>query len=93
MKMLRTHKDAATGIPVWSLYAGQNRRPNDEMLRDIDVLVFDIQDVGARFYTYTVHDVERDAGSRQAQYRIRCSGSSQSDQTAYKWKGRFWTRR
>jgi len=45
--------DPATGIPIWSLYSGQTRRPTDEMLRDIDVLVFDIQDVGARFYTYT----------------------------------------
>ena len=45
-------KDPATGLPVWSLYSGQNRRPSDEMLQDIDVLVFDIQDVGARFYTY-----------------------------------------
>ncbi|MEN6533669.1 MAG: serine hydrolase, partial [Bryobacteraceae bacterium] len=45
-------KDPATGIPVWSLYEGENRRPTPEMLRDIDVLVFDIQDVGARFYTY-----------------------------------------
>jgi uncharacterized protein YbbC (DUF1343 family)/CubicO group peptidase (beta-lactamase class C family) len=44
--------DPQTGIRVWSLYAGENRRPTDEMLRDIDVLVFDIQDVGARFYTY-----------------------------------------
>jgi uncharacterized protein YbbC (DUF1343 family) len=46
-------KDAATGLPVWSLYSGQNRRPSEEMLRDIDTMVFDIQDVGTRFYTYT----------------------------------------
>jgi uncharacterized protein YbbC (DUF1343 family)/CubicO group peptidase (beta-lactamase class C family) len=45
-------KDPASGIPVWSLYSGQNRRPTDAMLRGIDVLVFDIQDIGARFYTY-----------------------------------------
>ena len=45
-------KDAATGIPIFSLYSGQNRRPNEEMLRGIDTLVYDIQDVGARFYTY-----------------------------------------
>jgi len=45
-------KDPATGIPVWSLYEGPNRRPTAEMLRDVDVLVFDIQDIGARFYTY-----------------------------------------
>lgn len=36
---------------VHSLY-GKNRRPNDEMLKDVDVLCYDMQDVGARFYTY-----------------------------------------
>jgi uncharacterized protein YbbC (DUF1343 family) len=45
-------KDAETGIPIWSLYSGQTRRPTDSMLRDVDVLVYDIQDAGARFYTY-----------------------------------------
>jgi uncharacterized protein YbbC (DUF1343 family) len=45
-------KDEATGLTIWSLYDGPNRRPNEEMLRDIDTLVFDIQDIGARFYTY-----------------------------------------
>ncbi len=43
--------DAATGLPIFSLY-GKTRRPTDEMLKDLDVLVFDIQDAGARFYTY-----------------------------------------
>jgi uncharacterized protein YbbC (DUF1343 family) len=46
-------KDEATGIPVWSLYTAKGLRPTDEMMRDVDVLVFDIQDVGARFYTYS----------------------------------------
>jgi uncharacterized protein YbbC (DUF1343 family) len=45
-------KDEASGLPVWSLYQGKDRRPSDAMLREVDVLVFDIQDVGARFYTY-----------------------------------------
>lgn len=45
-------KDPATGIPVYSLYMGQNRRPSATMLAGVDVLVFDIQDVGVRFYTY-----------------------------------------
>jgi uncharacterized protein YbbC (DUF1343 family) len=44
-------RDAATGLPVWSLY-GDTRRPKPEMLAGIDTLVFDIQDVGARYYTY-----------------------------------------
>jgi uncharacterized protein YbbC (DUF1343 family) len=44
--------DPAYGLPVYSLY-GRTRKPTEQMLRDVDVLVFDIQDVGARFYTYT----------------------------------------
>ena len=44
-------KDTKTGVPIYSLY-GQTRKPTAEMLEDVDVLVFDIQDVGSRFYTY-----------------------------------------
>ncbi len=43
--------DAKTGVPIYSLY-GAAKAPTAAMLRNIDVLVFDIQDVGARFYTY-----------------------------------------
>jgi uncharacterized protein YbbC (DUF1343 family) len=43
--------DEKTGIPVVSLY-GNKRRPSDDDLKNIDILIFDIQDVGARFYTY-----------------------------------------
>jgi uncharacterized protein YbbC (DUF1343 family) len=43
--------DSATGVPVYSLY-GATRAPTRAMLRDVDVLVYDIQDVGARVYTY-----------------------------------------
>ncbi len=43
--------DQRTGLPVHSLY-GPTLRPNDEMLEGIEVLLFDIQDVGARYYTY-----------------------------------------
>ncbi len=43
--------DPKTGIPVISLY-GKTRKPTPEMLENIDVLIFDIQDIGARFYTY-----------------------------------------
>ncbi|MEW5719270.1 MAG: DUF1343 domain-containing protein [Chloroflexota bacterium] len=45
-------RDARTGLPVHSLY-GNIRQPTREMLADIDVLLFDLQDVGVRFYTYT----------------------------------------
>nr|WP_253695161.1 DUF1343 domain-containing protein [Treponema sp. OMZ 791] len=43
--------DKKTGLTVYSLY-GKTKRPTKEMLKEIDVLCFDIQDVGARFYTY-----------------------------------------
>jgi uncharacterized protein YbbC (DUF1343 family) len=45
-------KDASTGLPIYSLY-GDHLRPTDEMLKGIDALVFDVQDAGVRFYTYT----------------------------------------
>ena len=50
--------DLKTGIPIISLY-GKNKKPSKEQLKDIDIMVFDIQDVGARFYTYisTLHFV------------------------------------
>ncbi len=43
--------DAQTGLPVISLY-GKNKKPSAEQMKDIDVLVYDLQDVGVRFYTY-----------------------------------------
>src|SRR5688572_5837978 len=43
--------DKKTGIPVVSLY-GTKRKPSAEDLKNVDILIFDIQDVGARFYTY-----------------------------------------
>lgn len=43
--------DAATGLPVFSLY-GATRKPTPEMLKEIDVLVYDIQDIGCRSFTY-----------------------------------------
>jgi len=46
-------RDPQTGIPVYSLYQGTKRRPSPEILKELDVLVFDIQDIGARFYTYS----------------------------------------
>lgn len=44
--------DTRTGVPITSLY-GANRKPTPEQLTGIDIVIFDIQDVGARFYTYT----------------------------------------
>lgn len=48
---IRNGKDTRTGIPILSLY-GKNKKPTATQLQDIDLIVFDIQDVGARFYTY-----------------------------------------
>jgi uncharacterized protein YbbC (DUF1343 family) len=48
---INSSRDAATGLPIFSLY-GETLRPTDEMLAGIDALVFDVQDAGVRFYTY-----------------------------------------
>jgi uncharacterized protein YbbC (DUF1343 family) len=47
----QSFKDKRTALPVFSLY-GETRRPSPEMLADVDVLVFDVQDVGTRVYTF-----------------------------------------
>lgn len=49
---IESSTDPVTGVPVYSLYGKNKQRPTPEMLKDLDVLVFDIQDIGARFYTY-----------------------------------------
>ncbi len=56
-------KDEQTGLPIFSLY-GESRRPKADQLKDLDALVYDIQDVGVRFYTYiaTLGYVMEEAG-------------------------------
>ena len=51
--------DLQTGLPIYSLYGKAKRKPSKELLKDVDAMVFDLQDVGARFYTYisTLHYV------------------------------------
>jgi uncharacterized protein YbbC (DUF1343 family) len=49
--------DSATGLPIYSLY-GRSTAPTDEMLRGIDVMLVDLQDAGARYYTYLATTVE-----------------------------------
>lgn len=44
--------DEKTGIPIWSLYGSGNGKPSAEKMKAFDILVFDLQDVGLRFYTY-----------------------------------------
>lgn len=50
-ELVKDGKDIKTGLPIISLY-GNNKKPKPEQLDGIDVMVFDLQDVGARFYTY-----------------------------------------
>ena len=54
--------DEKTGLPIYSLY-GETRRPKPEQLKDLDAIVFDIQDIGTRFYTYisTLRNVMEEA--------------------------------
>lgn len=50
-EVIKDGKDTKTGLPIVSLY-GNNKKPKPEQLAGIDILIFDLQDVGARFYTY-----------------------------------------
>jgi uncharacterized protein YbbC (DUF1343 family) len=61
-----SEKDEKTGLVIHSLY-GDTRRPNDEMLKGIDTIVIDLQDIGARFYTYmtTMAYVMEEAAKRK----------------------------
>jgi uncharacterized protein YbbC (DUF1343 family) len=55
---IKNDTDATTGLPIYSLY-GNTKKPSSKQLENIDIVLFDIQDVGARFYTYisTLHYV------------------------------------
>lgn len=57
-EIIKDGKDQRTGLPIISLY-GSNKKPTPDQMKDLDVMIFDIQDVGARFYTYisTLHYV------------------------------------
>lgn len=61
-------RDGRTGLPLVSLY-GNNKKPSPAQLADVDILLFDIQDVGVRFYTYisTLHYVMEAAAEQQKQ--------------------------
>src|SRR5690606_3707542 len=61
-----SEKDEKTGLVIHSLY-GETRRPTDEMLKGVDTLVLDLQDIGARFYTYmtTMAYVMEEAAKRK----------------------------
>jgi uncharacterized protein YbbC (DUF1343 family)/CubicO group peptidase (beta-lactamase class C family) len=64
-------EDPLTGLPVYSLY-GENRTPSAASLEGLDTLVFDIQDIGTRFYTYisTMGNAMRSAGEHQLRFVV-----------------------
>lgn len=68
---IKDSKDMKTGIPIFSLY-GKNKKPSSQLLSDLDVVVFDIQDVGARFYTYisTMHYVMEACAENQVEFIV-----------------------
>lgn len=68
---LKNTTDAATGLPVYSLF-GETRAPTPESLAGIDTLVFDIQDVGTRFYTYlsTMHAAMKVAAAHNLRFVV-----------------------
>jgi uncharacterized protein YbbC (DUF1343 family) len=68
---VRDSIDARTHLPIYSLY-GDTRRPTERMLKGIDVLVFDIQDAGVRFYTYvtTMAYCMEEAGKRRIEFVV-----------------------
>ena len=55
--LVASSKDSATGLPIYSLY-GRSSAPSDEMLQGIDLMLVDLQDAGARYYTYLATTIE-----------------------------------
>ena len=51
---VKSSVDEKTGVPIWSLYDGNAKRPSDEKMQAFDLLLVDMQDVGLRFYTYYI---------------------------------------
>ncbi|MEM1321300.1 MAG: DUF1343 domain-containing protein [Bacteroidota bacterium] len=70
-EQIKDGRDAKTGIPLISLY-GKKKKPSSEDLSGIDVLIFDIQDVGARFYTYisSMHYVMEACAEEQVNFLV-----------------------
>ncbi|HSH14247.1 MAG TPA: exo-beta-N-acetylmuramidase NamZ domain-containing protein, partial [Desulfurivibrionaceae bacterium] len=64
-ELIASSTESASGLPVYSLY-GKDKRPTEQMLAGLDALVFDVQDAGARFYTYiTTMAYAMEAAARQ----------------------------
>lgn len=70
-ELINDEKDSQTGLPVISLY-GKNKKPDEHQLKGLDVLVFDIQDVGVRFYTYlsTLHYIMEAAAEQRLEVLV-----------------------
>ena len=70
-ELIGNYQDAQTGLQVVSLY-GSNKKPEAEDLEDVDIVVFDIQDVGVRFYTYisTMHYVMEACAETQTTFLV-----------------------
>ena len=65
--------DLQTGLPIYSLYGKNRRKPSKEVLKDIDLILFDLQDVGVRFYTYisSLHYVMEACAQKKLYYLTR----------------------
>ncbi|MBI5219300.1 MAG: DUF1343 domain-containing protein [Bacteroidia bacterium] len=70
-EIVKSYKDSRTGIDVISIY-GDSKKPKKEALENIDLIVFDIQDVGVRFYTYasTMHYVMEACAENNVQFLV-----------------------
>ncbi len=70
-ELIESKYDLKTKIPLISLY-GKNKKPSKQQLKDIDIIIFDIQDVGARFYTYisTLHYILESASENNKEIII-----------------------
>lgn len=70
-EVVNSDVDSKTNLPIVSLY-GNNKKPTDEQLKGLDVILFDIQDVGARFYTYisTMHYVMEACAENEIEFIV-----------------------
>lgn len=68
---IKDSRDRKTGVPILSIY-GRNKKPTPVQLQDVDVVVFDIQDVGARFFTYisTMHYVMEACAENNKEFMV-----------------------
>ena len=85
-------RDPETGLPVVSLY-GAGRSPEPEALAGLEVLVFDIQDIGVRFYTYISTLRNALLAASRAGDRLLGARPPEPERRGPEWRGRCWSRR